>query len=59
MKGQCFVTAEDIKQKSLSECKAISQSVFQKFFENWETRWYKSDGKFLFDVKYFKVAQNF
>ena len=34
---QRFVTVEDLKQKLLSEFKAVPQSVFEKSIEDWKS----------------------
>ena len=36
MKGTCFATIEEIKEKLKQELLAIPKSVFQKCFEDWE-----------------------
>ena len=35
-KGQCFLTVEDVKQKSLSELKAVPKNACLKYFEDYK-----------------------
>ena len=41
MKGNRFVTIEEIKEKSKQELLAIPKWAFQKCFEDWKKRWHK------------------
>ena len=38
MKGKCFVTVEEVKQKSLEGLKNIPISGLKKCFEQWKDR---------------------
>ena len=41
MKGKCFATIEEIKEKSKQKLLAIIKSAFQKCLEDWKKRWNK------------------
>ena len=40
--GKRFATIEEVKVKSKHELLAIPKNAFQKCFEDWKKRWYKS-----------------
>ena len=41
MKGMCFTTIEEIKEKSKWELLAMPKRSFRKCFEDCENRWHK------------------
>ncbi|XP_026828642.1 uncharacterized protein LOC105286551 [Ooceraea biroi] len=41
LKGQRFDTPEEIKQNSQTQLRAIPESAFQNYFEEWKKRWNK------------------
>ena len=51
MKGKCFATIEEIKEKSKQELLAIPKSAFHKWFEDRKKRWQKC---IIFEGGYFE-----
>ena len=42
MKGKRFADVRDVKKKTPKALNSISTEEFQKCFQQWEKRWYKS-----------------
>jgi transposase len=39
LKGRRFQTIEEIKENAIRELRAITESAFQKAFQQWKKRW--------------------